>query len=512
MLAWNRFAIRQKLNLSFLGLTAVLGLAALLATGWMLDRSQSRALHSKGASLSRMLGAAVAPNILSDEKFATGTSMHSLEFLRGDPDLSLAAVVALQDGRLAVEYSQQFAPGAALDPSALAAPFAATGRERYRQGGCLMLFTPFPVPDVPAKRYFVMLAMNSAGIDRELRTSFILMAVLGLGMVAVGLAFAFGLSRAIVGPLEMIQRGMRGISEGEGDLTARLEARGSDEIAQLSGHFNRFVANIQGLIQQVVAISATIASGSMQMNAGMGEMDTTAEAIARAAEGQKASALQATGKVGAIAQSSRIIHGKVANALDVFEQARAAAARGGAAVAEVVAGMDAIRADSRKIAAILGVITEIANQTNLLSLNAAIEAAKAGEHGKGFAVVAEEVRKLAERCAQAAKEINGLIGTSGKSIETGSARVGTAGAVLGAIQEAIASSGAHIQAIGGQSLAQSEDGAAVAGFMDELAGIADQNAAATEEMAATIRETSRTVADLSQAAEQLSTLVSRFKV
>ena len=174
--------------------------------------------------------------------------------------------------------------------------------------------------------------------------------------------------------------------------------------------------------------------------------------------------------------------------------------------------MQVISDSSKQIGSILTVITEIANQTNLLSLNAAIEAAKAGEHGKGFAVVAEEVRKLAERSAHAAKEITTLIQTSSKSIQDGNAMVNAVGAILKNIQEAITASGQKMKAIGAQSQAQSQDSATVVTVMGDLSGIAEQNAAATEQMAATIHETTRAVDELTKAAENLNALVSRFKV
>ena len=510
---WKNSTLRKKLTCSFLLFTVFLGLAAVLATGFMLFHAQSNAMNLKGVSLSRVLGEAVGPSIVREERFSSGVTERALGFIKGDEDVSLAAVVNVGNPKKAVPFQVQFNDSLQLDPAALAVPLLATGQTRYRRDGYLVVCSPIELKDASiTNKYFVMLAMNTGSIDRELRMSFIWMALLGIGMLGAGFAAAFLLSKSIVKPLEVIKQGMHDISEGEGDLTARLEVNGRDEIAQLSGSFNRFVANIQGIVNQVVTISASIASGSMQMAAGMTEMDATADAIARTAENQKGSVQQATAKVDTIAQSSQIIYGNVSNALKVFEQAQEAAAKGGTAVGEVVTGMEAITTNSKQIGNILTVITDIANQTNLLSLNAAIEAAKAGEEGKGFAVVAEEVRKLAERCGQAAKEITGLITTSNKSIKDGSAMVNTAGAGLKSIQQAIAASGEHIKAIGGQSHVQSQDSTAVVGFMGELTGIAEQNAAATEEMAATIRETTRTVDELSKAAESLSTLVSRFKV
>ena len=504
--------IRRKIAYSFLGMTLLLGLAAVAAVGLTLRHAQTKAMTVKASSLARLLSEAIAPNLVSDERYSSGATEHALNFVKNDGDVSLAGVAVIQNGRQVVPFQKKFNDDAKLDAYSMAAPISA-GQTRYTKVGYQVVATPMTVPgSEPGKRYYLMLVLNTASIDRELRLSTLLLVPLGAVMVGIGLLAALALTRAIVRPLDRINQGLRDISEGEGDLTARLEVHGRDELAQLSASFNRFVENIQGIVNQVIAISSGIASGSLEMSAGMNQMGSTAGSIARTAENQRASVQQATAKVGAIAQSSRIIHANVGNALQVFDQAREAAARGGSAVTEVVAGMQAINKNSKQIGNILTVITEIANQTNLLSLNAAIEAAKAGENGKGFAVVAEEVRKLAERCSQAAKEISVLIGTSSKSIQDGSAMVNAAGAGLRSIQEAIASSGRHIQEIGGQSQDQSQDSTAVVGFMGELSDIAEQNAAATEQMAATLREASRTVEDLSKAAENLSHLVSRFKV
>jgi methyl-accepting chemotaxis protein len=508
----QNLTIKRKITYAFVGLTVFLSAVAALSTGYMLHRSQTHTLQDEAASVGKTLVEATAPTVVQDEQYSLGTTDNSLLTAKGHADISLVGVAEVQAGKAVVPFSKKFNDDAKLEAFSIAKPLG-EGHLQYTRAGYQVTALPMDAAGAAAdKRYYMLVVMNTTALDKELRISFLFMVLLGVVMVGVGFAGAFFLGNSILQPLEQIAVRMHDISTGEGDLTARLEVRGKDEIAQVSGNFNRFVENIQGLVNQVVAITGTIASSTLEMSAGMNEMQSTAMSIAETAENQKRSVDQANQRVSDIAHSSQIIHNNVSNALTVFEQAQQAAERGGSAVREVEAGMQAINTNSKQIANILTVITEIANQTNLLSLNAAIEAAKAGEHGKGFAVVAEEVRKLAERSAQAAKEITTLIATSNKSIQDGSSKVAAAGQGLQSIQEAIASSGEHIRAIGGQSSEQSHNSGAVVGFVNQLSGIAEQNAAATEEMAATIKETTRTVDELSRAAEGLNVLVSRFKV
>jgi methyl-accepting chemotaxis protein len=462
-----------------------------------------------------VLAEAVTSSFLSDDLGTTvGSTERSLDFVKGDQDVSLAAVVAVDQETKTpvVKFSRKFGGDANLDASALAAPLG-QGKLQYKKNGYMVIASLLgQEAQDPTKKTYQMVVMNDVAISHLNRMNLLATVILGLVMVGLGFGASQLLGNALVKPLENIQSRMRDISEGEGDLTARLEVNGTDEIAGVSQHFNQFVENIQKIVQQVVAISTNIASGSLQMTAGMSEMASTADAIAQTAENQKSSVKQANDSVATIAGSSKVIYSNVSDALNVFDQAKEAADKGGSAVGAAVSGMQVINQNSKQIGNILNVITEIANQTNLLSLNAAIEAAKAGEHGKGFAVVAEEVRKLAERSAQAAKEITALILTSSKSIDDGTSMVNTAGSALKSITESIRASAERMKTIGGQSQTQSQDSGTVVGAMTSLADIAEGNAAATEEMAATIRETTRTVNELSNLAESLNNLVSRFKI
>ncbi|MCW5670294.1 MAG: HAMP domain-containing protein [Hydrogenophaga sp.] len=318
----------------------------------------------------------------------------------------------------------------------------------------------------------------------------------GLVATLLGAAAAFVLSRSITVPLRQAAEGARRIADG--DLTQAIRTEGRDEAAQLlqalkgmQESLGRVVSNVRGNAEGVAMASAEIAQGNNDLSA---------------RTEQQASALEET--AASMEQLSSTVRQNADNAQQANQLAMSAstvATQGGEVVAQVVDTMRDINDSSRKIADIIGVIDGIAFQTNILALNAAVEAARAGEQGRGFAVVAGEVRNLAQRSSEAAKEIRGLITASVERVEQGSSLVDRAGVTMTEVVNSIR----RVNDIMGEISAASQEQSSGVAQVGEAVTQMDQ---ATQQNAALVEQSAAAASSLKTRAEQMVQAVSVFRL
>lgn len=295
--------------------------------------------------------------------------------------------------------------------------------------------------------------------------------MVGVAFVAVLLIMTVGyiIGRVIANPLERIASRLKDISEGEGDLTKKVEAHGTDEVAQVAIYFNQFVAKLRTMIAAVSENAQHVASASEQLSASSQQItanseETSAQANVVSQAGEHVNQNLHTIATGAEEMSATI--NEIAKNATEAARVTAEAVQKAEATNEIVSKLGG---SSEEIGKVIDVITSIAQQTNLLALNATIEAARAGEAGKGFAVVANEVKELAKQTARATEEIGQKI----KVIQDN-----TAGAV-----EAIGS---------------------IRGVIDQISHISSVIATAVEQQSATTNEMSRNVAEAAKGASEIS--------
>ncbi|MFD2756133.1 methyl-accepting chemotaxis protein [Comamonas terrae] len=302
--------------------------------------------------------------------------------------------------------------------------------------------------------------------------------VAAIVLVAFGAAVAVGLLTArAFRRLSEVRDAMNEIGSGDGDLSRRLPVHGQDEVAQIAAAFNRFVEKIAAVLHEIREGSESLQQATVEIEAGNQDLSRRTEVAAGQLQ-QTASAMEQL--VGNVRQSAEAAQQARRLAGDASE----VAAQGGAVVGQVVATMEEISNGSRQIAEITGVIDSLAFQTNILALNAAVEAARAGEQGRGFAVVAGEVRQLAQRSAQAAKDIRGLIGSSVEKVEMGASLVNNAGKTMNDIVRQVERVSSLIGEITRASTEQREGMVSVGEAVRQLDDVTQQNAALVEQSAA----------------------------
>ena len=311
-------------------------------------------------------------------------------------------------------------------------------------------------------------------------------------VIAVLVAAGAGiwLVRSIRTPLEQAVQAADRVANG--DLSGVIRVERQDETGRLLSALERMQSSLVQTVRSVRQNAEGVASASSQIASGNADLSGRTEEQASALEETAASMEQLGSTVRQNADNARAANQMAVNASQV-------AAQGGAVVAEVVETMRGINNSSQQIADIITVIDSIAFQTNILALNAAVEAARAGEQGRGFAVVAGEVRTLAQRSAEAAKEIKALINTSVQRVEQGTQLVDKAGATMADIVSAISRVTDLMAEISAASQEQSQGVAQVGEAVTQMDQTTQQNAALVEESAAAAGALRKQAQDLVQA-------------
>lgn len=322
------------------------------------------------------------------------------------------------------------------------------------------------------------------------------LAISGVVAVLLGAAFAWTISRSITVPLSDAALLARRIADG--DLTNNVHVEGRDEAAELARALRDMQEKLESMVSGVRTSADGVATASAEIAQGNNDLSSRTEQQASSLEETAASMEELSSTVQQNADNAR-------QAKSLSENASQVAGRGGEVVGRVVETMQSIDESSGRIASIIGTIDSIAFQTNILALNAAVEAARAGEQGRGFAVVATEVRSLASRSAEAAREIKGLIGASVARVQQGTKLAGEAGETM---QEVVQAIRRVADLVGEISAASSEQSSGVS-QVGEAVSLMDQ---ATQQNAALVEESAAAANSLQQQAEALVQAMAVFKV
>jgi methyl-accepting chemotaxis protein len=299
--------------------------------------------------------------------------------------------------------------------------------------------------------------------------------LLGLATVVLGLGMYWLVRRNVTQPLGLLTKAVTTVTQGDLSQPFRTERR--DELGTLVREVESMRERFHGIMNELRRTADSIGTASSEIASGNQDLSARTEQTASNLEETAASMEELTSTVRNSADAAQQANQLAASASEI-------AVRGGQVVGQVVTTMEEINHSSKKISDIIGVIDGIAFQTNILALNAAVEAARAGEQGRGFAVVASEVRSLAQRSAEAAKEIKGLIGTSVDKVEAGSRLVADAGQTMSEIVGSVQRVSDIIGEITAASGEQSDGIAQVNVAVSQLDQMTQQNAALVEQSAA----------------------------
>jgi len=334
-----------------------------------------------------------------------------------------------------------------------------------------------------------------AAIAAAVTATSVVNVVCGIVSALFSIAIGFALTRSIVGPVQAAQKAADRIASG--DLTGNCRVVGSDEAAQLVSSLGKMQDSLTRIVREIRSSTEQIQVASTEVASGNQDLSSRTEQTAGSLQQAASSMDELTSTLRHSADAANQAHGLANSASEI-------ATRGGRVVSQVVSTMDEINASSKKISDIIGVIDGIAFQTNILALNAAVEAARAGEQGRGFAVVAGEVRSLAQRSAEAAKEIKTLIGASVGKVESGARLVQDAGSTM----EEIVSAVRRVSEVLGEITTATSEQAGGIQLVNEAVNNVDQM---TQQNAALVEQSAAAAESMRDQAGKLARTVEQFR-